>query len=185
MHRTPSANAHQQRRINPYRSKFDSIHCFNLLTDDALFDQVELLLPDHRERLYPPTETLSMFLAQTMGSDRSCQQIVNQAVVQRLLGGLSASSTHTGGYCRARQRIPLEMIQQLTHYVSDWVVDLQDEEQLHTLLVLMAQQRVGNRPGRIEPRVVKRRPKQYSSLRKPRHIARQLVLKYGHPKKLK
>ena len=121
MHRTPSVNAHQQHRINTYRGKIDSIHCFNLLTGEALFDQVESLLPAHRERLYPPTETLSMFLAQTMGSDRSCQQIVNQAVVQRLLGGLSASSTHTGGYCRARQRIPVGMIQRLTHYIGDWV----------------------------------------------------------------
>ena len=51
-----------------------------------------------------------MFLAQAMSSDRSCQSIVNQAAVQRLIGGLSLSSSHTGGYCRARQRIPLQMI---------------------------------------------------------------------------
>ena len=64
-------------------------------------------------------------------------------------------------------------------------LDMIDEEQLYALLLLMAQQRVGNRPGRIEPRVVKRRPKAYSSLREPRAVARELVRKFGHPKKLK
>lgn len=69
-----------------------------------------------------------MFLAQALGSGRSCQQIVNQAVVQRLLGGLSDSSTHTGGYCRARQRLPLAMIQNLTRSIGDWA-DQQVAEQ--------------------------------------------------------
>jgi hypothetical protein len=83
-----------------------------------LLDKVDELLPEHRERLYPPTETLSMFLAQAMSADRSCQRIVNQAVVQRLVGGLSAGSSHTGGYCRARQRLPLNMVSSLTQYLG-------------------------------------------------------------------
>ena len=53
------------------------------------------------------------------------------------------------------------------------------------LFELMAQQRVGNRPGRIEPRAVKRRPKAYPLLRKPRPEARQQVIDFGHTKKLK
>jgi hypothetical protein len=40
------------------------------------------------------------------------------------------------------------------------------------LFVLIAQQRVGNRPGRYEPRAVKRRPKPYPLLMQPRAIAR-------------
>ncbi len=52
------------------------------------------------------------------------------------------------------------------------------------LLVLIAQQRVGNRPGRIEPRAIKQRPKPYPLLIKPRAIARTDARKYGHPKKL-
>jgi len=63
--------------------------------------------------------------------------------------------------------------------------DTSDEEQLFALYVLMAQQRVGNRPGRIEPRAVKRRPKAYPLLTVPRHLARENVRKQGHPKKLK
>jgi len=50
--------------------------------------------------------------------------------------------------------------------------------------LLIAQQKVGNRPGRIEPRVVKRRPKPFK-LMIPREQAREEVRKNGHPKKLK
>jgi hypothetical protein len=49
----------------------------------------------------------------------------------------------------------------------------------------MAQQRVAKMAGRIEPRAVKRRPKAYPLLVKPRAEARELVRENGHPKKLK
>ena len=53
------------------------------------------------------------------------------------------------------------------------------------LFVLIAQRKIGNRPGRIEPRAVKRRPKSFSLLTKPRVEARVEVRRNGHPKKLK
>lgn len=60
-----------------------------------------------------------------------------------------------------------------------------DEGNLMGLFILIAQQQVGNRPGRIEPRAVKRRPKPFPLLTKPRPIARENIRKNGHPKKLK
>ena len=53
------------------------------------------------------------------------------------------------------------------------------------LFVLIAQQQVGNRPGRIEPRAVKRRNKPYPLLMQPRIKAREYVEKHGHPKKIR
>lgn len=53
------------------------------------------------------------------------------------------------------------------------------------LMALIAQRRVGNRPGRIEPRAVKRRPKPYPLLTKPRAVARKTIRVYGHAKKHK
>ena len=64
--------SHQQSRIKNIAAKSDSYAFFNLLTSPALLDKVEALAPDHRERLFPPTETLSMFVAQALASDRSC-----------------------------------------------------------------------------------------------------------------
>lgn len=59
------------------------------------------------------------------------------------------------------------------------------ESNEEVLFLLIAQRRIGNRPGRIEPRAVKRRPKPFSLLMKPREVARTEVSKNGHPKKNK
>ena len=48
------------------------------------------------------------------------------------------------------------------------------------LFTLIAQGRVGHRPGRIEPRMRKRRPKPYPWLKTPRALARAQVQRYGH-----
>ncbi len=53
------------------------------------------------------------------------------------------------------------------------------------LFVLISQQKIGNRPGRTEPRAIKRRPKPFSLLMKPREEARAEIRKNGHPKKIK
>jgi hypothetical protein len=47
------------------------------------------------------------------------------------------------------------------------------DEKVCGLFLLIAEQRVGNRPGRIEPRAVKRRPKPFALLTKPRALARR------------
>jgi len=103
----------QQQRIQKHAKNSDSYRFFNLLTSPELLSTVEELLPEHRERLYPPTETLSMFLAQALSEDRSCQKAVNDAAIKRVMGGLRSVSTGTGGYCRARQRLPLQMVSEL------------------------------------------------------------------------
>jgi hypothetical protein len=58
-------------------------------------------------------------------------------------------------------------------------------DDLHGLLVLIAQQRVGRRPGRVEPRALKRRANAYPLLTRPRHAAQIEVRKNGHPKAVK
>ena len=61
---------------------------------------------------------------------------------------------------------------------------IHDSVCIHALLVLIAQPRVGRRPGRIEPRALKRRLKSYPLLTKPRKIAQDAVrAEHGHPKK--
>ncbi len=76
MHANRNASA-QQSRVRLARAESDATGFFNLLTSEALFEQVERLLPPHRERLFPPTETLAMFCAQALNADRSCQRAVD------------------------------------------------------------------------------------------------------------
>ncbi len=76
------------------------------------------------------------------------------------------------------------------HCLQLWLIsvhqlNLLDEAPLYGLLRLMSQQRVGNRAGRIDPRAIKRRPKSFPFMSRPRADAREIVKKFGHPKKLK
>jgi len=75
------------------------------------------------------------------------------------------------------------------HALQIWLIwskqFLPYDDHIDTLLILIAQIRVGNRPGRLEPRAVKRRPKPYSLLMMARDDARVKVKKDGHPNKLK
>jgi hypothetical protein len=87
---------------------------FNVLTGPELLEVTEAHLPEHRERLYPPTVTLAMFLRQALAADGSCQRAVSGWAASRAAEGLSAQSVRTGGYCRARSRLPLSMVQALT-----------------------------------------------------------------------
>lgn len=121
MHPNRRAREHQHMRISRHVSNSDSYEFFNLLTGPELLDQVEAQLPEHRERLFPPTETLSMFLAQALSADRSCQQAVNAVAIKRLTQGMAVCSTHTGAYCRARQRLPLEMVRSLACHTGELI----------------------------------------------------------------
>lgn len=118
MHDAIGRTQAQQKRVRSHACNSDSYAFFNLLTGPELFNTVENELPVHRERLFPPTETLSMFLGQALSEDRSCQKAVDQAAVKRLAGGMSPCSTHTGAYCGARQRLPTQMVRTLSRYTA-------------------------------------------------------------------
>ena len=68
-------------------------------------------------------------------------------------------------------------VQLWTEWVSRGLSATNDDGRLFTLI---AQSRVGKRPGRIEPRMQKRRPKPYPWLKVPRAHARQEIKKHGH-----
>ena len=123
MHPSQQTTTPQQKRVQHYASDTDSYAMFNLLTGPQLLDRVEELLPEHRERLFPPTETLSMFLAQSLSADGSCQQVVNDAAVKRVICGLKPGKTNTGGYCKARARLPLTMVSTLAIKTGEIVAE--------------------------------------------------------------
>ncbi len=121
MHTNYSSVKHQQHRISDHHSKLDALGFFNQLTSDQLLERVESLLPDHRERMFPPTETLSLFLSQAVSEDRSCRNVVNQSTIARLIGGRPKCSTATGGYCKARARLPVDMVRDLTRFTGQLI----------------------------------------------------------------
>ena len=117
MHPNGHIRSQQRRAVRQIR-KTDAYAFFDLLTNDATLAQVESLLPAHRERLLPPTETLAMFMAQALNADRSCQNAINEFSARRVIGGLRACSTSTAAYCRARQRLPQNMVSSLVCFTG-------------------------------------------------------------------
>jgi len=103
-----------RKRIGRRVREIEAVDFFNVLTGPELLDKTEAYLPEHRERLYPPTVTLSMFMMQALNEDGSCQKAVNGWAARRVAEGLSANSVRTGAYCKARQRLPVEMAMALT-----------------------------------------------------------------------
>jgi hypothetical protein len=109
----PSQSA-AQRQLRRQAEQVNALSLFNVLTGPRLLASVEALLPAHRERLYPPTTTLSMFVAQVLSADGSCQQAVDAAAASQLIAGLQPGSSDTGAYCRARARLPLALVSELS-----------------------------------------------------------------------
>ncbi len=120
MDRKATSDLHQRRNAIGRRARsVRAVEFFNILTSRELLETTEALLPEHRERLYPPTVALSMFMRQTLEADGSCQKAVNGWAAQRAADGLSACSVRTGAYCKARQRLPLEMVTALARKTGE------------------------------------------------------------------
>ena len=63
----------------------------------------------------------------------------------------------------------IDFSQTLLGASGDWL-----EEKIANMLEIIGQHVVGNRPGRSEPRAVKKRPKPHKRLQRPRSQARRL-----------
>src|ERR1044072_6583545 len=114
-HRRAEFRSRQHRNcISRALHKIDALDFFNLLTGPELLEQTEAHLPEHRERLYPPTVALGMFMKQVLSEAGSCQRAVSGWPAQRVCEGIKPNGVYTGAYCRARQRLPVEMVKALT-----------------------------------------------------------------------
>jgi hypothetical protein len=87
--------------------------------DAGVFDQalgghevaamVNALMPPNRERIYPPLDTLRLFVGKVLSSDRACQDVVGRRLSERIAQGQSMSALNTSAYCDARQRLPISL----------------------------------------------------------------------------
>jgi len=71
-----------------------------------------------RDSLYTPAVTLALFVGQAIDPDPSLRQAVARLLAQRQAQGLPACSADTGAYCLARQRLPEQVLAELTGIVG-------------------------------------------------------------------
>lgn len=80
-----------------------------VLGDQEIAAVADELVEPHRERIYPPLDTLRLFVGQVLSADRACQDVVGRRLSERVAQGQSVSALNTGSYCDARQRLPIKL----------------------------------------------------------------------------
>jgi len=68
---------------------------------------------EYRDRIYSPTTTLAAFVFQILNEDNSCQAAVVSKRSEQVARGEVPCSSATGGYCKARERLPENLILRL------------------------------------------------------------------------
>lgn len=74
--------------------------------------------PNSRQRLFPLELTFWAFLGQILNPGASCREAVRQVLALFCLAGKEGADEQTGGYCQARQRLPLSRLQQVTGQIA-------------------------------------------------------------------
>jgi hypothetical protein len=76
-----------------------------------------------RDRIFTPMVTTAAFLGQVLSDDHSCQAAVDRLIAWRAARGLPPCSADTGGYCKARQRLPETLLPRLVRETADRLGD--------------------------------------------------------------
>jgi Transposase DDE domain len=72
-----------------------------------------------RECLFTPLITLWTFLAQVLSPDHSCREAVDRLLAYRTARGQKPCGSQTDTYCKARQRLPVGVVQRLVRQTAD------------------------------------------------------------------
>jgi hypothetical protein len=83
------------------------------------------------DRIFEPVVTLALFLGQVFSDDQTCRAAVARLLAWRSGRGLPECSPDSGGYCKARRRLPDQLLPRLlresadrleTHESADWLL---------------------------------------------------------------
>lgn len=91
----------------------------HLLSDEHLARVIGQEVRRSCARIFTPLITLATFLAQILSDDHSCQAALDRLLAWRAARGLPPASPDTGGYCKARQRLPETLLPRLVRETAD------------------------------------------------------------------
>ncbi len=110
MHR--NKKEHLLAQIQRFRRRFAQSAggtLIRVIPKDAVLRWIREEVGPYRERLYGPFRTLGLFIEQVLSPDHSCQDAVARGLSARVALGEPPARLDTGGYCRARARLPLAL----------------------------------------------------------------------------
>ena len=95
-----------------------------------LFKLIQKYYPEFRDRAFGPTTILFAFLSQMLSPDKSCAETVARINADRAIQGLEPVSPDNSAYCKARNRMPEELLHELVTHTSSAIEDKVPEEWL-------------------------------------------------------
>jgi hypothetical protein len=99
-------------QINRIKTSFAQIEGlpFNKILSSGILQKIADTAGNYRDKIYYPLITLRAFIFQTLSADHSCKDAVTRIYAEQVEKNQSACSINTGPYCKARQRLPEEMM---------------------------------------------------------------------------
>lgn len=85
----------------------------DLLPELEMMAAIEAEKIEYRNRLFNPIVTVWAFLSQVLDTDKSLQNAVSRVIAWLAQAGESVPSTDTGGYSKARKRLPEGLLNRL------------------------------------------------------------------------
>jgi hypothetical protein len=85
-------------------NKFNDSEFLDILSSKELNIIIERHTPEHRERIFTPSKTLSMFIKQALNSDRSCSRAVNDFIVDGIIKTVMVFNNNQDSQCAIRVR---------------------------------------------------------------------------------
>jgi len=104
----------QKRALLDGKADISLTHILSSERCQSLFSECR----EFRDRVYTPLKTVFSFIKQVLNPDKSCKKAVAGVVVERLSKGQKKVSSNTGPYCKARQRLPEELLYELVKEVG-------------------------------------------------------------------
>jgi hypothetical protein len=84
-----------------------------LLPESTIVEALEAEKIEYRNRLFNPIVTLWAFLSQVLDTDKSLQNAVSRIIAWLAADGEAMPSSDTGGYSKARKRLPEKFLLRL------------------------------------------------------------------------
>ncbi len=101
----------------------DGLAVAELIPEVEIHQAAEANFASAADAIYTPTVTLWAFVTQCLSRSKSCVSAVACVLVVRTALGLPPCSANTGGYCKARAKLPEALLQRLTYQVGDTMED--------------------------------------------------------------
>ena len=110
-----------RQQIDWFRRQFAQHACLpfsDVLPAQVVAAALELLGRRFYDSLYSPVAVLWLFLSQVIDANPTLAVTVENFLAWRLAQGMSPCSTDTGGYARARKRLPEGLLAMLTKHTG-------------------------------------------------------------------